>query len=256
MPDIDASFLALPLAELGDAALTRAAELGCTHADVRVERMREAFRSYRDHGLESTSQDTQVLGLSVRVVHDGVWGFAAGIALTAEAAAGWPSGPWPRRGVPPLTPVRIELADEPVHADATWVSAYEVNPFDVPEADRTAGCWSWSSGCWPPGVSHTRRPAHVQENKFFANLAGTTTTQQRVRIQPQLHRGQRRRRRLLDHADARPTRRPGLGVPHRDRLGLRRRGRRDARAAGGAGRRAHRSRPAATTWWSTRRTCG
>ena len=62
MPDIDASFLALPLAELSDAALSRAAELGCSHAEVRVERLREAFRSFRDHGLE-TSADRQVLGL-------------------------------------------------------------------------------------------------------------------------------------------------------------------------------------------------
>ena len=36
----------------------------------------------------------------------------------------------------PLTPHRVELADEPVHADATWVSAYEINPFDVPDAEK------------------------------------------------------------------------------------------------------------------------
>ena len=79
MPDLDSSFLALPLAELSDAALSRAEALGCSHAEVRVERLREAFRSFRDHALETTA-DRQVLGLSVRVVHDGVWGFAAGIA--------------------------------------------------------------------------------------------------------------------------------------------------------------------------------
>ena len=38
-----------------------------------------------------------------------------------------------------------------------------------------------------PGVSHaTATWRYVRENKFFANLAGTTTTQQRVRIQAQL----------------------------------------------------------------------
>ena len=36
----------------------------------------------------------------------------------------------------PLTPVRIELADEPIYRDVRWISAYERNPFDVPEAER------------------------------------------------------------------------------------------------------------------------
>ena len=80
----------VPLAStLADAALARAADLGCSHADVRVERIREAFRSYRDADL-STSQDSEVLGLSVRVLHEGVWGFAAGITLTTDC--GGPAG--------------------------------------------------------------------------------------------------------------------------------------------------------------------
>ena len=38
-----------------------------------------------------------------------------------------------------------------------------------------------------PGISHaTAMLGYVHENKYFANLAGTSTTQQRVRIQAQL----------------------------------------------------------------------
>ena len=37
---VDESFLALPLSALTDAALTRARDLGCEHADLRVERIR------------------------------------------------------------------------------------------------------------------------------------------------------------------------------------------------------------------------
>src|SRR6187431_3341191 len=38
-----------------------------------------------------------------------------------------------------------------------------------------------------PGISHADATlAYVQENKYFANLVGTHTTQQRVRIQAQL----------------------------------------------------------------------
>ncbi|MDQ6850143.1 MAG: TldD/PmbA family protein, partial [Actinomycetota bacterium] len=86
MPDFDSSFLALPLRELAGAALLRAGELGAEHADFRLQRTRVASLSLRDARLDSSS-DTEDIGLSVRVVHDGAWGFASGIVRTAAAAA-------------------------------------------------------------------------------------------------------------------------------------------------------------------------
>ncbi|HZA06032.1 MAG TPA: DNA gyrase modulator, partial [Propionibacteriaceae bacterium] len=188
MPDLDASFLALPLAELSDAALSRAKELGCSHAEIRVERLREAFRTFRDHGLETTA-DRQVLGLSVRVVHDGVWGFAADIALTPDAAARLADRAVATARVSrPLTPASVVLAEEDVYPDATWMSAYEVDPFAVDEADKINRLLELNEVLLAaPGVGHaTAMLAYVAENKYLANLAGTTTTQQRMRIQAQL----------------------------------------------------------------------
>ena len=188
VPDIDPSFLALPLAEISDAALSRAGELGCSHAEVRVERLREALRTFRDHALETTA-DRQVLGLSVRVVHDGVWGFAADIALTPSAAARLVERAVATARVSrPLTPASVVLADEDVYPDATWVSAYEVDPFAVDEADKTNRLLELNEVLLAaPGVGHaTALLGYVAENKYLANLAGTTTTQQRMRIQAQL----------------------------------------------------------------------
>ncbi len=188
MPDLDPSFLALPLAELRDAALTRAQDLGCGHAEVRVERLREAYRSFRDHTLETTA-DRQVLGLSVRVVHDGVWGFAADIALTPETAVRLVERAVATAKVSrPLTPASVVLADEEVYPDATWVSAYEVDPFAVDEQEQVGRMLALNEALLAgPGVSHaTAHLGYVAENKYFANLAGTTTTQQRMRIQAQL----------------------------------------------------------------------
>jgi len=188
VPDLDASFLALPLQQLSDAALSRAAELGCRHADVRVERLRSAERRFRDRGLESVADD-QTLGLSVRVVHEGVWGFAAGIALTPETAARLAERAVATARVSkPLTPHQVELADEPVHAGAVWVSDYAIDPFAVDEGERQGRILELVGRLLDaPGVSHAGASlAYVHENKYFANLAGTTTTQQRVRIQAQL----------------------------------------------------------------------
>ena len=188
VPDLDDSFLDLPLERLRDAALSRAADLGCSYADVRVERLRGAHRAYRDRALES-STDSQTLGLAVRVVHEGVWGFASDIVLTAEVAARLAERAVATAVVAaPLTPRLVELAEEPVHADARWVSAYQVDPFTVDEAEQQARLLELSEQLLgAPGVSHTSASlGYVLENKYFANLAGTSTLQQRVRIQPQL----------------------------------------------------------------------
>jgi TldD protein len=187
MPQLDDSFVALPLQILSDAALSKAKDLGCNHAEVRVERLRIAYRSFRDHALE-TSTDSQVLGLSVRVVHNGVWGFAADIALSSDSAARLAERAVATAKVSrPLTPSSVELADEEIY-DATWISAYEVDPFEVDEATKTGRLLGLNEALLAaPGVNHANASlGYVHENKYFANLAGTSTTQQRVRIQAQL----------------------------------------------------------------------
>jgi TldD protein len=188
MPQLDDEFLALPLQTLSDAALSKAKYLGCSYAEVRIERLRAAYRSFRDHALETTA-DSQVLGLSVRVVHDGVWGFAADITLSPDAAARLAERAVATAKVSrPLTPASVELADEEVYSEATWVSTYEVNPFEVDEATKTGRVLGLNESLLAaPGVDHANAMlSYVHENKYFANLVGTSTTQQRVRLQAQL----------------------------------------------------------------------
>jgi len=189
--EIDPTFLAHPLRELADAALSRARELGVEHADFRFERVRDASFRLRD-GRTDSSTDTTDVGYAVRVVHDGAWGFAAGVDLTAQAAA------YVAEQAVAVARVSrsvseaagsgetVALADEPVHADATWVSSYRINPFDVPESERIALLARWSRELLAHDVvDHVDATCMVvQENKFYADTAGTTTTQQRVRVHP------------------------------------------------------------------------
>ncbi|GAA2478509.1 TldD/PmbA family protein [Streptomyces thermolineatus] len=190
---IDETFLALPLRRLADAALTRARELGADHADFRFERVRNAAWRLRD-ARPSGSSDTTDTGFAVRVVHGGAWGFASGVDLTAEAAArvAEQAVAMARLSAQVIAAAgsdeRVELADEPVHADARWVSSYEVDPFAVPDADKPALLAEWSSRLLrAEGVSHVDASLlTVKENKFYADTAGTTTVQQRVRLHPEL----------------------------------------------------------------------
>lgn len=183
---IDPSFADLPLAQLADAALEAAQSLGASHADVRIDRLAGAWRTVRDGVPESVGESTD-LGISVRVVYRGAWGFAAGITLTAAAAV-----ELARQAVEvakvtrPLTTGEIELAPEAVHV-GEHISSYEVNPFDVATSDQLARLGELSSAlAASPHVQHvTAKVSYWQENKYFANLAGTRTNQQRVRIHPE-----------------------------------------------------------------------
>ncbi|MGP3981553.1 TldD/PmbA family protein [Streptomyces sp. KR80] len=191
--EVDQSFLALPLRALADAALARARSLGAEHADFRFERVRNASWRLRD-GKPAGSSDTTDLGYAVRVVHGGAWGFASGVDMTPDAAARVAASAVAMAELSAQviaaagSDERVELAPEPVHADRTWVSSYEINPFDVPDAEKGGLLTEWSEQLLAAeGVDHVDASlVTVQENKFYADTAGTSTTQQRVRLHPQL----------------------------------------------------------------------
>ncbi|WP_245633841.1 TldD/PmbA family protein [Amycolatopsis jejuensis] len=187
MPEIDQSFLDLPARRLADAALGRARELGAEHADFRLERIRTGTLQLRDAKLESSTSEED-FGLAVRVIHHGAWGFASGVARSTDAAAALAElAVSTARVGRVLVRDPVRLAAEPVH-DAVWVSSYEQNPFEVPEADRAERMTDLSGRLLSAkGVDHVDALLmQVIENKFYADTAGTTTTQQRVRIWPRL----------------------------------------------------------------------
>jgi TldD protein len=188
VPDIDESFLALPRHELAEAALQRARDLGASFAEFRLERIRSESIALRDSVLESAS-DGEDLGLAVRVVHDGTWGFAAGVALTGDAAVQVAEAAVHMAQVSrPINAEPIELADEPVYDDVTWVSSYEIDPFSVPRSEKVALLTDYSDRLLKAdGVAHVSvHVASVHECKFYANTEGTSYTQQRVRIGPDI----------------------------------------------------------------------
>ena len=185
---VDESFLALPLTALAEAALTRAVDLGCEHADLRVERIRTQTIRLRDARLESLS-DAEDLGLAVRVVHEGTWGFAAGVVLTAaEAVRLAEEAVTVARVSAAVVSDRVELAPEPAYRDVSYVSPYDVDPFDVPDAEKTALLADMSERLLAAdGVEHVQAMCmQVKEQKFYADTAGSRIVQQRVRVNPDI----------------------------------------------------------------------
>src|SRR5690349_12211263 len=123
MHEIDAGFAALPCRRLAMAALDRARALGVSHADFRLERIRDQGLQVRD-GRVVGAGESETVGLAVRVVHRGAWGFASGVVLEPEEAERLAeSAVRTAELASVMTGRAVELAPEPVHADATWVSS-------------------------------------------------------------------------------------------------------------------------------------
>ena len=180
------SFDGPALEALRDAALTRAAELGASHAELRVERIRSQLVALRDAKVATTVDDTE-LGMGLRLVRNGSLGFAATVELTPDAAARLCDEACAIAGATASAlAVPVVLAEEPVHGPVTWSSAYEIDPAEVPLADKVALLEDWSRRLLAaPGVDHTEATVlAVVEDKYFAGLGGTVTTQRRVRVRP------------------------------------------------------------------------
>lgn len=179
---IDAQFAALDLEGIQTAGLSTASELGATYACVRVHQLKTRVLHLRDQQVE-TSLDHRDIGVGVRVVLGGAWGFAATSDLSAEAVAATA-----RRACAlaascaRLLTRPVHLADEPV-ARGEYISSYIIDPFEVPTADMVA---LMRHNCsLMTGLDHTSASLEcVKETVFLADLAGAEITQQRVRVHP------------------------------------------------------------------------
>ncbi|HEX4557898.1 MAG TPA: TldD/PmbA family protein [Mycobacterium sp.] len=185
---VDADFLALPRHQLADAALSAAIGAGASHADLRIHGIATEIVQLRDGELETAAVNREI-GLAVRVIVDGTWGFASHAELDPDVAA-----ETARRAVrvarmlAPLNAERIELAAEPVYTDVSWVSDYRIDPFAVGVADKIAVLGEYSGRLLAAdGVDHVSARWHAaKEQTFYADTFGSSITQQRVRVQPTL----------------------------------------------------------------------
>jgi len=185
---IDADFLDLPRHELAEAALSAAKAAGASHADLRLHRISTEMIQLRDGELETAVVSREV-GLAVRVIVNGTWGFTSHAELTPAVAA-----ETARRAVHVATTLavlnaeRVELAPEPVYTDATWVSDYGIDPFGIPAADKIAVLEEYSGRLRDAdGIDHVSAGlTAAKEQTFYADTFGSSITQQRVRVLPSL----------------------------------------------------------------------
>jgi len=83
---LDVFYNAADVKELMAAALTAAKTAGASYADVRVSRQRQNFVFTREQQIQQVV-DTDTIGLGVRALVNGTWGFAATRILTTDGVA-------------------------------------------------------------------------------------------------------------------------------------------------------------------------
>jgi len=186
------------LRDLSGVALDRARQLGCTYADIRINRYRNrtvALRTSPDRSSGPgtarkldvpTVLETESFGFGVRVIHSGCWGFAASprvdrdeiarvtaqAAATAKANAGL-------RGRP------VELAPVPAYRDR-YDTPVEKDPFEVPIRDQLGLLQSvHAAALRVPGVSSVNSSMVFRiEDKSFASSEGSFIRQRIVQSAP------------------------------------------------------------------------
>src|ERR1051325_7785667 len=126
------SFEELPIKELLMAAIGAAQSAGASFSDARIGRYRQNIVGTREKQIVQVG-DTDSIGIGIRALVNGAWGFAAsqnltkdGVAAAAKEAAALAKA----NRSPGAAPV--VLAPAPAYPNATWKSSYQVDPFTIP----------------------------------------------------------------------------------------------------------------------------
>jgi len=172
--------------ELADVALNAARDGGAGHADIRVSRHKTQGISAREGRLQSVS-DTESFGFGVRVLLEGVWGFAASHRVDRDSVA-----ETTRRALAVAKANRaicrrpVELVPVEAYTD-TWRTPIEADPFEVPLAEKAELLLAVNAAALKtPGAKFCTSSLLFQnERKFYVSTDGSDIDQTIYRTYPQ-----------------------------------------------------------------------
>ncbi len=179
----DPHFRSVDATALGDTALDSCAPYHPAYAAVRVHQTRQRHVHLRDLTVE-TALEQRDIGLGVRVVVDGAWGFAATTALDPEsvAATARRACELARRSAR-LPGPEVVLADEPP-VMGVHISDYEIDSFAVP-IDEMVEQVRQQCATFADRVDHSSATLECAlETTYLADQTGARLWQQRARTHP------------------------------------------------------------------------
>ncbi len=172
---------------LADAALNAATGAGATYCDVRVGRYLRQFVITRDAHVENVV-NTESVGVGIRVIAGGAWGFAATNDLTADgvATAARQATQIAKANAKNQTDP-VQLAPTPGVGEVSWRAPIRVSAMSVPVKDKADLLLDVNGAALANGASFVNSVIFsVNEQKYFASTDGSYIDQDVHRIWPLL----------------------------------------------------------------------
>ena len=174
--------------EISQAALSVVADAGAQVGQFRIAQHQNRMVNTRDGSVENVASDSNT-ALSVRVVHNGAWGFAASTELTEAAARD--------AAVRALEMARIsaqvsnepvELIDEPSHGTVNWRLPIGEDAMAKDDSEIIELLQEWNARVAKAQiVNHVDAGVSIgRDTTFFADLNSNHITQSRDRISANL----------------------------------------------------------------------
>lgn len=172
-------------AEVADAALAHATNLGASYADIRINRYRRESISTREQQVQNVQRSTSY-GFGLRVLVNGAWGFAASNVVDAASARTAAEQAVAIAKANAILATRKVILADAEKVVTSWTSTFTKDPFEVPLETKIAFLLNLNKTALVPGVSFvTSQVLFADEYKYFASTEGSRITQRLIRTYPQ-----------------------------------------------------------------------
>ncbi len=168
---------------LADIALNAATKAGATYADARIGRYLRQFVITREDKVENII-NTESIGIGIRVISKGTWGFAATSTLEPDAIAR------AAQQAVAIGRANSKFQDEPVQlapvkgaGEVSWQTPIEKNALEVPLGDKIDMLMEVNKAALDNGASFVNSTLFlVNEKKYFASTDGSYIDQDIPRL--------------------------------------------------------------------------
>ena len=168
---------------IADTALGAARDAGATYCDVRVGRYLNQFVVTREDKVQNVV-NTESLGVGIRVIANGTWGFAATSALdSASVAAAARQAVAIAKANSKTQTAPVILAPTPALGEVSWKTPLTKNAMTVPIKDKADLLLSVNAAAINAGADFVNSTLFlVNEQKYFASTDGSYIDQDVHRI--------------------------------------------------------------------------
>ncbi len=177
--EVHAAELQNPLAlqvkrALAEVALESAKAAGASYADCRVGRYLQQFVVTREDKVQNIV-NTESMGVGIRVISNGTWGFAATSGMDAkEVRAATEKAVAIAKANSKFQDKPVELAPVKGAGEVSWRTPIKKNPFEIPIKDKVDMLMEVNSAAMGAGANFINSIFFlVNEQKYFASTDGS-----------------------------------------------------------------------------------